>query len=308
MNRRAISVGVAAALLSACGGSAGGSSVPVVSARSDALPHQHTFHYAGHRQLFVVPALVSQITVVARGAGGAGGVGASGGRGGRVSAVIPVTQGERLYVYVGGGGSGPDGGFNGGALGGEGYYCPSGCSGFGGGGASDIRAKGTALNDRILVVGGGGGEGGIFYVSGGAGGLGGGSTGGSGGAGYGSGCGGFGGAGGTQRSGGEGGRGGLCYGGSGNPGRNGALGAGGAGGHGHHGSMRAGAGGGGGGGGYYGGGGGGAGGAGSPSGGNADTGGGGGGGSTFVERSAKHVTSYRGWFKATGDGLVVFSW
>ena len=54
-------------------------------------------------------------------------------------------------MNVGGQGAGHDaGGFNGGGS-------ADGSGGFGGGGASDIRIGGTALTDRVLVAGGGGG-------------------------------------------------------------------------------------------------------------------------------------------------------
>ena len=70
------------------------------------LPYHHTFKYTGTEQTFKVPAGVTSITVVARGAAGAG-VGEYGnlsGFGGRVYAVIPVSPRERLHIYVGGAG------------------------------------------------------------------------------------------------------------------------------------------------------------------------------------------------------------
>lgn len=87
-----------------------------------------------------------------------------GGKGGYVKATVPLKKGDKVYIYVGGQGEtvtrGIDqeqnyvakGGYNGGGNG-------SGSAGSGGGGASDIRLNGTAIGDRILVAGGGGGNG-----------------------------------------------------------------------------------------------------------------------------------------------------
>lgn len=102
-----------------------------------------------------MPVHVTQIKVIARGAHG---VGSPVSDGGRVHAVIPVTPGEKLVIYVGGDASGSTGGFNGGANGGQGYYCS--CPGYGGGGATDVRERGSGLGNRVLVAGGSGGQGG----------------------------------------------------------------------------------------------------------------------------------------------------
>jgi hypothetical protein len=83
---------------------------PVTDAQS--LTHHRDFHYDGKRQWFKVPSGVNWIDVIVRGAAGGGTLG---GRGGRVHAIIPVTPGERLAVYVGGQGENRNGGFNGGA-------------------------------------------------------------------------------------------------------------------------------------------------------------------------------------------------
>lgn len=273
--RCAARITIAAAMLAGCGGTQSG----VVLAPTDApdtLPYHKTFSYTGSVQTFKVPTGVKSIAVVARGAAGASATGSRepfGGRGGRVFAVVPVKPGETLYVSVGGAGNGSTDGFNGGAGGGYGVHT---VSGYGGGGASDVRADGRKLSDRIIVVGGGGGAGGLVfsYYAYGDGGKGGGAIGGSGAPG-GPDYGGGGGAGGTQSAGGTGGSGG--YGSDpGGPGADGTFGSGGSGG-----SNSYDPGGGGGGGGYYGGGGGGS---------SGDTfisyldlGGGGGGGSSYVE-------------------------
>lgn len=269
-----------------------------------------TFHYTGKKQKFIVPAGVSQLTVVARGAEGGGlayypSTNAPG-LGGRVYAVIAVHPRERLFVFVGG--SGSHGGFNGGGAGGSsfGKYA----AGNPGGGASDVRKGSDTLQDRIIVAAGGGGAGIAVYTYGtDFGGKGGGLTGQSGGGG-GSDESGGGGGGGTQSEGGSGGAGGgYSYRGHypGQPGASGASGVGGAGGDSDVYSYAGG--GGGGGGGFYGGGGGGG-------GGivyydsryESSEGGGGGGGSSYVEPNAITSRTWSGWKNAKGDGQVVFSW
>jgi hypothetical protein len=303
VTRLALSFG-AAVLIGGCSAS----QLPVASPPIVVSPlgsaKQMTFHYTGKKQTFKVPRGVTHIRVVAVGAGG-GGVEVA--RGGRVSAVIPVTPSERLAIYVGGAGASLAGGFNGGADGGTIPTTDSGTSGYGGGGASDVREGGTALTDRVIVAGGGGGQGiGPAYGNRNSkGGKGGALTGGSGK----DGCcrhfqnGGHGGTGGTQDQGGTGGAGPQ------NAGENGQLAVGGGGASGCGGTESCGydgGNGGGGGGGLYGGGGGGGGmffgccGAGG--------GGGGGGGSSYAESSATDVHMWRGWKSASADGLVVLSW
>jgi hypothetical protein len=311
--RFALSTCVVAALLAGCGGSQ-----PPVSAQSamwrtvyngNSLAHQKTFHYIHSKQTFEVPAKVTEITVVARGAAGASGSGgrAATARGGRTFAIIPVTPGEKLVVFVGG--DGDVGGYNGGGAGGSSGRCH--CTAeYSGGGASDVRQNGDALADRVVVAAGGGGAGGFSYGynrSQLAGGAGGGLTGGAG-SGYPSGHAGGGGGGGTQNTGGSGGSGGSFYRYSGEPGATGVPGQGGAGGSGGNSSYAGGAGGGGGGGGYYGGGGGGAGGGQFRSYCYGCQGGGGGGGSSYIEPGAKKARTWSHWKNARGNGLIVFSW
>jgi hypothetical protein len=301
----ALSFGVVA--LSGCGGSQLPSGAIGTAAPNyiDAVAQSKVFQYTGKPQRFKVPSSVTQITVVVDGAAGAGPpytYEPPGGRGGRVYAVLAVLPNETLYVYVGGTGDGPSGGFNGGA---SGEYMSYGGS-FGGGGASDIREGGQSLSDRIVVAGAGGGAGGDAYSGGaGAGGDGGTHIGGGGGGGEYNGSG-EGGRGGTQIRGGAGGdpgRGSYGYGQHGTPGAFGLGGAGG--GIGCTSSCEPGGGGGGGGGGYYGGGGGGSGGAQTSHQGN---GGGAGGGSSYVEKSARGVRMYRGWKDATDNGSITIKW
>ena len=316
-SRYALSISLAAALLSACALRQAQDDIPITatsngtydSAIGDAgsLKNRKTFDYTGKKQTFIVPAGVTKLTVIARGGEG-GGIsyypsGNAPGFPGRVYAVIRVNPGDKLIVFVGG--SGTHGGFNGGGAGGapgsEKYM------GNPGGGASDVRIGGNTLADRAIVAAGGGGGGEAINAYGyGYGGNGGGLDGESGG-GNGSYSDGAGGAGGTQSEGGSGGAGGVDdYGsyGNGQSGGNGALGLGGSGGNG--GPYCEAAGGGGGGGGYYGGGGG---------GGGATSyfcyrsgqSGGGGGGSSYVEPSAIKSRMWTGW-KTKGDGRVTFSW
>jgi hypothetical protein len=303
----ALSIGATAASLCACGNS---TAIPTQIANSDhVIAHSRTFYYTGAEQSFKVPTSVTRITVVARGGGGAGAASSSetrGGRGGRVFAIVPVTPGEKLYIYVGGAGNEMTGGFNGGASGGS-NPSPRDWNGYGAGGATDVREGGRKLSDRIIVAGGGGGAGGH---DGAFGGKGGGATGGDGGGfSTSSGLYGGGGTGGSQNTGGIGGSPGAGSQGGGTPGEDGALGAGGEGG-GEQNCYRSycsdGGSGGGGGGGYYGGGGGGMGSWGFSA--NIGAGGGGGGGSSYVEPTATRYQMWQGWKNAAGGGLVVISW
>jgi len=306
LNAHALSGAVSIALLASCGGG-GESATPLADQAARPLTQSRTFNYTGAKQSFTVPAGVTRITVVARGAGGDSCVRT--GRGARVYAVIPVTPKERLTVYVGGGGAGLGGagGFNGG---GASY------SGYGGaGGASDVRVRPGGLRDRIVVAAGGGSAGltyfscsyGVLYGSGGGGG---GLTGENGQLGWGDTFGaGGGGSGGTQTQGGAGGKGGSGYAsscpyGAGKPGADGALGVGGAGAKKAKYHRYYALGGGGGGGGYFGGGGGG----GSCLSKRYVGGGGGGGGSSYAEPRATNVHYWPNWKNASGDGLVVLSW
>lgn len=291
-----LSLCIAAALLGGCGNPHGDGTVPALGAAENAKPHSITFKYTGKEQVFKVPPNVTAIKAIALGGNGAG---KRGGHAGRVSAVLPVTPGEKLIVFVGGNASGEVGGFNGGANGGYGVSSKGCCDGYGGGGASDVRRSGGT---RILVAGGGGGEGGIIFPrdSRGHGGTGGGVNGGSGGDGFKS-VGGKGGTGGTPSAGGIGGQGAYCQSSYGLSGANGTVETGGAGAK----VVSDCAGGGGGGGGYYGGGGGGGGafyvdGSGFGA-------GGGGGGSFYAEPTASDVHTWAGW-KSAQHGLVVLSW
>ncbi|MCD4658090.1 MAG: choice-of-anchor D domain-containing protein, partial [Planctomycetes bacterium] len=159
-----------------------------------------TFTYTGSAEQWTVPAGVASIVVECYGAEGGSNYSRVPGKGGKAEATVPVTPGDTINVYVGGKGGGTGtgvGGWNGGGLGG-GYNNYT----AGGGGASDIRIGGTALTDRKVVGGAGGGAAWDTQPGRPLGGAGGGLTGGNGTAGYNSGPG----LGGTQTAGGAGGR------------------------------------------------------------------------------------------------------
>ena len=107
--------------------------------------------------------------------GGSKGSTSAGGKGGYSVGVLVLTDSTTLYCYVGGqgktGSQFVSGGFNGG---GNGSYNGGGS----GGGASDIRLKSDNLYSRVIVAGGGGGDGYLNTPV--NGGYGGGTTGGNG--------------------------------------------------------------------------------------------------------------------------------
>jgi hypothetical protein len=135
----------------------------VITALLPATAHAQTtnFSFTGAEQSYTVPAGVTSLYVTATGARGGGATSGygTGGRGAVVSGAISVAPGQTLYVEVGGIGGKPQGGFNGGGAAG----LRNGLSGWGGGGASDVRTVGSAssgtLNTRLIVAGGGGGSG-----------------------------------------------------------------------------------------------------------------------------------------------------
>lgn len=174
-----------------------------------------TFNFTGSVQTYTVPPGVYCIQVDVRGAKGGG---PNGGNGARVQANLNVTPGQVLEIRVGGMGSCPAAGWNGGGAGST--ASGAGNESCGGGGASDIRIAPYGLGNRIVVAAGGGGMGGgNTDAQGGVGGCAAGTAGTS--------PFGQGGSGGTQTAGGNGGPPWIP---SGNPGQAGSLGNGGAGG------------------------------------------------------------------------------
>jgi hypothetical protein len=145
-----------------------GVALPLAWAAAPAQATTQTFPYTDGEQMFVVPADVFGVKIVA--IGGTGGAAGSvlGGEGAQVNGNFSVIPGHTLYIEVGGNGEseaeGGAGGFNGGGNGGG-----------GGGGASDVRTspRSTSLtveDTRLIVAGGGGGAGASGGESGGAGG------------------------------------------------------------------------------------------------------------------------------------------
>lgn len=113
----------------------------------------------------VVPLGIESIDVNIYGARGGASSNGPGAFGALVTTTLHVSPGETLTINVGGIGgsataSGAAGGFNGGGAGGT--YDNTGAgggTGGGGGGASDIRIGGVADVNRVIVAGGGGGQG-----------------------------------------------------------------------------------------------------------------------------------------------------
>jgi len=122
-----------------------------------------TFNYTGSEQTFTFPECVTSLNFEIHGAQGQDGfdidnlgVAGQGGKGAVITGTIQYnpSKGETISIYVGG--SGANGGFNGGGLGGMSINN----NGGNGGGATDIRYGGVDLAYRIVVAGGGGGGGG----------------------------------------------------------------------------------------------------------------------------------------------------
>ena len=116
--------------------------------------NQVAFSYTGGQQSWTVPATcVSSVTLECWGAQG-GSSTSTGAAGGYSKGDLSVSPGQVLYLYVGGQGGNPSGGWNGGGSGQTSGYPASG----GGGGGSDVRVGGQSLSDRVIVAGGGGGS------------------------------------------------------------------------------------------------------------------------------------------------------
>lgn len=114
-----------------------------------------SFDFTSSTETWIVPPCVTTIDITAAGAEGGG---SYGGNGALVTGTFNVTPGDVLEIKVGGAGSCPNGGFNGGANGASANNSSNG--GCGGGGASDVRVANYQLADRIIVAAGGGGMGG----------------------------------------------------------------------------------------------------------------------------------------------------
>lgn len=148
--RRLASVGISIALVA---GAVVGIAQPAAAAAP--APDIAAFTYTGNAQTYTIPAGVNRLFVVAAGAAGAAAAAVAPGYGAVVSGVLDVTSQGSVSVYVGEKPTGTVGGWNGGGSGGG-----SGINtGYGGGGASDVRVGGESLTSRAIVAGGGGGSG-----------------------------------------------------------------------------------------------------------------------------------------------------
>ena len=143
-------------------------SLAALGASAPAQATTVVFPYTGGEGIFVVPAGITGLHVLAIGGSGGAAEAKSGGVAAQVTGDITVAPGQILYVEVGGkgqsSGEGGAGGFNGGGAGGG-----------GGGGASDVRtaprSAGLLPDTRLIVAGGGGGAGASGSGTGGVGGA-----------------------------------------------------------------------------------------------------------------------------------------
>jgi hypothetical protein len=112
--------------------------------------NSQTFEFNDGTHTYKVPSGVTKIQVDAQGGAGGSSGAIAGGMGGRLQATVPVTPGETLFIYVGGGGGNHypftykvpiTGGRNGGGAGVG--------NGSGGGGATDIRRGFTVTNAAL---------------------------------------------------------------------------------------------------------------------------------------------------------------
>lgn len=114
------------------------------------------YSYNGAPENWVVPPCVTSIDIVIAGAEGGGIGGTDGGNGATVTATIPVNPGDVIEIIVGGQGTCPAAGYNGG---GAGFASTNGNTNYnscGGGGSTDISINGII----VAVASGGGGAGG----------------------------------------------------------------------------------------------------------------------------------------------------
>ena len=124
------------------------------------INEQVKFNYTGAVQTFVIPHS-GKYRLQLWGAQGGGRGSGNNGNGGYATGTKVFKAGETISVYVGGFGN--TGGWNGGGK--------AGYSSRYGGGATDIRYKGTELTNRIIVAGGGGSVGAANRHGGAGGGL-----------------------------------------------------------------------------------------------------------------------------------------
>jgi hypothetical protein len=127
----------------------------------------YNFAYTGAVQSFTIPC-TGTYKMECWGANGGGApdrsTGSSGGWGGYAYGEMKFKKGDVVYIYCGGAGQYANGPFAGGGFNGGGNGCST---GFGGGGASDIRKAVDTLAARVIVAGGGGGAD-DYYAGGGS--------------------------------------------------------------------------------------------------------------------------------------------
>jgi hypothetical protein len=161
-----------AALVIAVSAATGQAAPPPASA--DQLPAgpppAQTFYYSGSYQKVTVPAGVNAAMVKVVGGHG-GDADDVGGDGAQVSARVPVTSGQLLYVYVGGNGGSANVPHHDDPAGGWGFPGPGGTGGTGSGGPDGAGGGGASAIYQItpraagLVIAGGGGGGAGFGVA-----------------------------------------------------------------------------------------------------------------------------------------------
>jgi hypothetical protein len=144
--------------------------VDYLSKNSSDGTSSYNYEYTGGVQKFIVPATGTYKLETWGATGGNRGGTGLGGNGGYASGEVELTQGEVLYLYVGGNGTTHKGYNGGGHLTGtpcdsDGFNCATTVDIYGGG-ATDIRYEQNTLYNRILVAGGGGSVGAVDSTGG----------------------------------------------------------------------------------------------------------------------------------------------
>lgn len=125
---------------------------PLIAPLYTSYIRQQRFNYTGAIQTWTVPANVSRIQVAATGARGGGGT--SGGNGCAAATTLSVTEGQTLYIVVGGYSNTATAAYGFGGNGGTGGNS----FGFAGGGLSGVFTTSTpSIANALFVAGGGGG-------------------------------------------------------------------------------------------------------------------------------------------------------
>lgn len=135
----------------------GGATISQVIRNVKVISNVMAYEYRGGTETFTAPVTGIYKLEVWGAQGGSSNSNDIGGKGGYTVGQIELAKDDVLMINVGGQGNFPefsDGGYNGGGQGGQGST-----QGSGGGGATDIRYKGTDLTKRVIVAGGGGGAG-----------------------------------------------------------------------------------------------------------------------------------------------------